>query len=772
MAGESVAAATLRAHEPVRRMSWWGGFVFRHRWWVLVASLVLFVASAGLLSRGGTLNNSNTFHFESSHALTLESQQLPTSIANGFEIVMGSPSLTVGSPAFESAVSAALAPLRRDSRVETILVPPLGSPTAQSSLISTDRHWAAVEVGLNVPSFDAATQIFPSLRNEIHSSVLTVHAAGDLALNSAFNIRSEQDLQRADVSIPAALILLVIVFGSLVAALLCLGVGLVAVVGGLAAMYALAHFTDVSTYALNVVVILGLGVAIDYSLFIVSRFREELRRQPSIEAALAVTMRTAGTAIAYSGITVAVGATALLFYAGTILTSMGLSGSFMVLIAVIYALTFLPALLAILGDRVNRWRPGSLLRPLRRSSAAATASGAGAGAAVAGAASGGFWARLANVVMGHPIAVLLPCLGLLLLAGSPLVQIHLAEADVTLLPPGDDARQGTELLTERFGQGNAIDVVVEFPGSPYDAANVAAAYALGQRLSGFPGITTVTSYVSLPGVTGVTAYQQLYADGGAALSATVRAQVSQLTGSRIAVLRAYTPDPESSDQADKLVHYIRAHDRVAGAQVLVTGNTAFDMDYVQYMLDQTPWAVLYVMTTTFLLLMVLLRSLVLPLKAVLMNLLSLSASFGALVFIFQQGHLSGVLDFSPAPLDPTIPVLVFCVVLGLSMDYEVFLLTRMREAWRERGDNRRAVAAGLQRSGRLVTGAAAIMVTVFLVFGLVSSVVVIKALGLGMAIAIFVDASLVRALVVPALMRLIGPVNWWAPRWLRSRAER
>ena len=248
--------------------------------------------------------------------------------------------------------------------------------------------------------------------------------------------------------------------------------------------------------------------------------------------------------------------------------------------------------------------------------------------------------------------------------------------------------------------------------------------------------------------------------------------MTQLTGTSIAVLRAYTPYADSSDQAQSLVRYVRAHDRVAGAEVMVTGNTAFDMDYVQYMLGQTPWAVLYVMTTTFLLLMVLLRSLVLPLKAVLMNLLSLSASFGALVFIFQQGHLSGVLNFTAAPLDPTIPVLVFCVVFGLSMDYEVFLLTRMREAWREHGDNRRAVATGLQASGRLVTGAAAIMVTVFLVFGLVSSVVVIKALGLGMAIAIFVDASIVRALVVPALMRLIGPVNWWAPRWLRPRSER
>jgi len=769
-------------------MSWWGGFVHRHRWWVLLASILLFVASARVLSRGGTLNNSNTFHFESSQALTLESQQLPTSIANGFEVVLGSPSLTVGSPAFESAVTSALAPLRRDSRVQTILMPPLDSETAESSLISTDRHWVAVEIGLNIPNFDAATQVYPSLRAEVHSDVLTVHAAGDLALNSAFNTRSEQDLQRADVSIPAALVLLVIVFGSVVAALLCLGVGLVAVAGGLAAMYTMAHVTDVSTYALNVVVILGLGVAIDYSLFIVSRFREELRRQPSVETALGVTMRTAGTAVAFSGITVAVGATALLFYSGTILTSMGLSGSFMVLISVVYALSFLPALLAILGDRVNRWRPGSLLRDFRRRGAvaaggaattgttSATGTAAASGATAVGQPSDpgghGFWARLANLVMRHPVAMLLPCLALLLLAGSPLAQIHLAEADITLLPPGDDARQGTQLLTAQFGQGNAIDVVLEFDGSPYSPGNVAIAYQLGQRLTTFAGISAVTSYVNEPGVSGVAAYQQLYADGLAGLPAADRAGVSQLTGSSIAVLRAYTPHPESSDQAQNLVRYIRAHDRVGGARVLVTGNTAFDMDYVQYMLDQTPAAVAYAMTATFILLVILLRSLVLPLKAVLMNLLSLSASFGALVFIFQQGHLSGLLDFSPAPLDPTIPVLVFCVVFGLSMDYEVFLLTRMREVWREHGDNRRAVAAGLQASGRLVTGAAAIMVTVFLVFGLVSSVVVIKALGLGMAIAIFVDASIVRALVVPALMRLIGPVNWWAPRWLHPRSDR
>ena len=739
-------------------MTWWASFVYRRRWWVLLISVVVFVVSGALLARGGSLKNSNSFHFEASHGFTLESQQLPSSSADGFELVLGSPTLSVGTPQFASAVDTAVAPLRRDPRVQAVQLPPLDSASARSPLISADHHYVVAQVGLTITDFSAATVAYPSLREEAHSDVLTIHAAGDLALNSDFNTRSEQDLQRADVSLPAALILLVIVFGSVAAALLCLGVGVVAVVGGLAAMFQLAHHTDVSTYALNVVAIVGLGVAIDYSLFIVSRFREELGVQGRVDEALQVTMRTAGTAIAFSGFTVAVGLTGLLFYTGTTLSSMGLAGSFVVLISVLYSLSFLPALLAILGGRVNRWRPASLLRPFRRSRTAPAASRGPAGAAITG-----FWARLANVVMRHPVAVLVPCLGLLLLTGSPLAQMHLAQANVTLLPPSDDARQGSELLTQEFGEGTPIDVVLVFHGSPFAAADVATAYTLGQRLTSIPGVSRVTSYVNVPGIAGLDAYQRLYAGGGAALPAALQGQVSQLTGSSIAVLRAYTTYPESSNPAQTVVRDVRAHDGVSGAQVVVTGNTAFDMDYVQYMLGRTPWAAGYVMATTFVLLLILLRSLVLPLKAVLMNLLSLSAAFGALVFIFEQGHLSSFLDFTPAPLDPTIPVLLFCVVFGLSMDYEVFLLTRMREAWQAHGDNRRAVAEGLQASGRLVTGTAAIMITVFLVFGLVSTVIVVKSLGLGMAIAIFADATVVRALVVPALMRLLGPANWWFP---------
>ena len=276
------------------------------------------------------------------------------------------------------------------------------------------------------------------------------------------------------------------------------------------------------------------------------------------------------------------------------------------------------------------------------------------------------------------------------------------------------------------------------------------------------------SYVTVDPTFTLASYQTLYAQPKTSLPATVQALLTNLTGSSIAVLDVANPYFVTSDQAHNLVRDIRSIDSVPGATVQVTGDTAFDIDLVNYMIDHTPLAIGFVLITTLIVLTVLLRSLVLPFKAVLMNALSLSAAFGALVWIFDQGHLSSILGFTAGPLDPTIPVLLFCVVFGLSMDYEVFLLTRMQEAWVRTSDNRTAVADGLERSGRLVTGAAAIMACVFLAFAL-ASVVTIKSIGVGMAVAVIVDATLVRALVVPAVMRLLGTANWWAPTWLRRR---
>jgi RND superfamily putative drug exporter len=293
---------------------------------------------------------------------------------------------------------------------------------------------------------------------------------------------------------------------------------------------------------------------------------------------------------------------------------------------------------------------------------------------------------------------------------------------------------------------------------------------LSRRLGARPGVVGVRSYVDVDPSLTLSSYQQLYAQSRRDLPADLRSVLTELTGRSIAVLQVQTPFPTESDQAVQLVRALRSTDAVAGATALVTGNTAFSVDFVDYMLGKTPPALAFVVVTTFAVLLLLLRSLALPIKALVMNVLSLSAAFGALVWVFQQGHLASVLGFTAAPLDPTIPVLLFCIVFGLSMDYEVFLLTRMQEAYRRSHDNRRAVADGLERSGRLVTGAAAIMACVFLGFALGSSVTLIKSIGLGMAVAVIVDATLVRALIVPAVMRLLGKGNWWAPRFMRLRA--
>ncbi len=728
----------------------WGRFVYRRRKAVLAVSLLCFALSIVALLTGGQPINAGDYNVESVQAANLESKQLPSTTGSSFTLILTSAQLTYGAPQFESAVNSAIAPLQSDSRVSALTTPFTAPPTVAALLVSTDKHSVLVQVGLHIDFAEARAQ-YGEVRGEVHSNALHITATGDVPLAYDFDTYLASDLRRSEVvSLPLALILLVIVFTTGIAALLCLGVGVFAVLGGVGAALAMAHLFDVSTYAVNVVTLVGLGIAIDYSLFIVTRFREELGNGSSVEDALATTMATAGRAIMFSGLTVAIGLSGLLFYTGTALVSMGVAGAVVVAISVLYGMTLLPALLALLGHRINSLRI-PILQP--------KPFGEGA------------WHRLATWVMRRPWLVLIPTVAILLVAGSPFLNLQLANSDVNQLPTSAEARQGADLLQRQFPQvgTNTIAVVIDFNhGAPTSPANVATAYALSQRLSTLHGVTSIRSYVTVDPKLTLAAYQSMYAQPKTTLPETAQALLTTLTGSSIAVLDVANPYFVTSDQAHTLVRQIRADDTVSGATVKVTGDTAFDIDLVNYMIDHTPLAIGFVLVTTLIVLTVLLRSVVLPFKAVLMNALSLSAAFGALVWIFDQGHLSNTLGFTAGPLDPTIPVLLFCVVFGLSMDYEVFLLTRMQEAWYQTGENRRAVADGLERSGRLVTGAAAIMACVFLAFAL-ASVVTIKAIGVGMAVAVVVDATLVRALVVPAVMRLLGTANWWAPAWLRRR---
>jgi len=729
----------------------WAYFVHRRRWAVLMMAVILLVLSVLALSNGGQLKNASDYDVEAVRAADLEQQQLPASTGASFDLILRSGSLRYPDPRLQTAVTGALEALDSDKRVTDVQTPYNAPETVRDRLVSSDRHSVLAVVGLNI-DFATARQQFGELRSEVHGGSLAVSTHGDVPLSHDYDTLLGDDLRRAEViSLPLALILLIVVFGTGIAALLCLGVGLFAVAGGVGASLMLARGFEVSTYAENVVTLIGLGVAIDYSLFIVTRFREQLGKNPDVAGALATTMATAGRAILFSGVTVAIGLAGLLFYTGTPLVSMGVAGAIVVAISVLYAWTLLPALLAILGPRVNRLRVPLLQpRPFGR----------------------GAWHRLAMWVMRRPWQVLLPTAAVLLLAASPFLNIHLANTDVTQLPVNAESRAGSDLLERQFPQAgqNTIDVVMQLQhGAPTSADNVAAAYALSRRLRALPGVVGVRSYVDIDPSLTLPAYQRVYAQARDDLPPAVRGAVTQLTGASIAVLQVQTAYRTESSPAEALVRTVRASDSIAGAHAQVTGDTAFSIDLVDYMLGKTPAALAFVVVTTFAVLLLLLRSLALPLKAVLMNVLSLGAAFGALVWVFQQGHLASLLAFTPGPLDPTIPVLLFCIVFGLSMDYEVFLLTRMQEAYHQSRDNRQAVADGLEHSGRLVTGAAAIMACVFMGFALGSSITLIKSIGLGMAVAVIVDATLVRALVVPSAMRLLGRVNWWAPPFMRFK---
>ena len=726
----------------------WGRFVYRRRWPVLLLSILLLLASGFIAGRGGKLESGGFIETaESGRASRLIEKELPIVGGSTFTLIFSSDTLKASDPEFRAAVEAALVPLRTDPRKDSIITPYDTSVLDPSRQISKDGHAIAVDVAVK-DTIDVARDYYPELRAKVTSDKLRVQATGVLAINNGFNAVLFADLQRAEfVALPLALILLLVVFGAVVAALIPLGTGLLAVMSGIAGMFLLSHLTSVSVYAQNVVTLIGLGVAIDYSLFVTSRFREELRRGRSREDALAIAMSTSGRAVTFSGITVAIGLSGMLFYEGTFLPSMGLAGAIVVASAVFYGLTFLPALLALLGPRVDRLRV-PIFQPDQ--------------------AGRGWWHTIATAVMRRPIAVLVPVVAFILLAGSPFLHLRLASSDVRTLPTHEEARAAYDKLLNDFpGAGqNHIQVIVSYAsGSPLDRTRVPQLQELGARLAKLPGVVQVQSAFSIdPRVFGgqVPDLATIYSLPREQLPAQLQTALRQTVGQHIVLFDVVSSHQLYSDDARQLVRDIRAETPPADGELLVTGFTAIDLDTVNFIVGHTPQAVAFVMLATMIVLFVLLGSVVLPIKAVVMNLLSISASFGALVFVFQDGHGAQLLGFEASSIDPSTPVIMFCIVFGLSMDYEVLLLSRIQEEYRRTGDNTHSVAEGLERSGRLITGAAAIMVGVFAAFGL-AEILLIKAIGLGMALAVAVDATLVRALVVPATMRLLGNLNWWAP---------
>ena len=743
----------------------WGRVAHRYRWAVLLLSLVPLAPAAWLLRTETALEPTvRPPSIEAVRAVELMDRELPGQPPTiGF--IFSHATLRVSDPPFRAAVERALAPLRNDQRVARIRtawdrVPP------DPARISRDGHrtHAVVELRGRAPAFASMTfgamapGLYESIRGQVRSDTLEVVAVGVAAMNHDFTRVAREDLKTSElVVLPLVLALLLLVFGSVVAAALPLLVGLLSVAVGLAGTVLLGTVTPVSAYASNVVSMVGLGVAIDYSLFVVSRYREELPRHPPAEA-LARTLVTTGRAVVFSGLTVGIGLTSLLLLRTDTISSMGVAGMIVVLTAVLYTLTFLPALLAILGPRVNALRV-PLVHPERTARA------------------DGFWHRTAGFVMARPWPIVIPVVVVLLVLGLPLRNIRLGADDASTLPIASESRRGAELLRRDFPGADAGTIVIVLryaEGSPLTAARVSRLYDLSRWVGSRPGVTRVDSIVDLaPGISREQ-YQQIAAVPPAFRPPGLDIAFAQLVGPHLTVLATHTSLPPASDAARQLVRTIRREHPPVDAEVLLTGPTAFDLDFIDVVSDAAPAAIAFVVIATYIALFWLLRSALLPLKAVVMNLLSITASYGALVWIFQEGHLAGWLGFTPAPIETPIPLIMFCILYGLSMDYEVLLLSRTHEEYLRSGDNARAVAESLAHTGRLITGAAAIMAGVFFGFGLVNQITMIKAMGIGMGIAVIVDATIVRALLVPATMCLLGRWNWWAPAGLapQPRTER
>ncbi len=609
-------------------------------------------------------------------------------------------------------------------------------------LRSTDGDTAMVLVRVGGEDDEAADERAVEIAEafEGDDGVLRVTAGGQSIVFDRVNTTIEEDLARAEmIALPITLVLLVLVFGTLVAALLPLAVGVLAIIGTFAALQLIATFTDVSVYSLNLTTALGLGLAIDYSLFVVSRFREELDSGHHPRTAALRTMRTAGRTITFSAATVAISLAAMLVFPMTFLRSFAYAGIAVSVMAAVGAGIVLPALLAVLGHRVNK---GRVFRR-RATSAAGT----------------GFWHRVATFVMRRPVPIATVAVAFLVFLGLPFAGIQFGIPDDRVLPPGDEARAVQDVLRTDFTsrEASAIEIVAPEAGDPTTATRAADIDAYATELSALDRVARVDastgSYI-----------------GGALVAppSDASARFVSTDGTWLSAVPSVEPlSPEGED----VVQSVRDVASPLG-DVKVGGPSAELVDSKDSIFSRAPLAAAVIGITTFVVLFLMFGSVLVPAKAVVLNLLSLTATFGAMVWIFQDGHLSSFLDFTATgTIAVTMPILMFCIAFGLSMDYEVFLLSRIKEEHDRGADTTASVAVGLERTGRIVTAAAVLIAVVFTAFA-TSGVSFMKLFGVGLTLAVLVDAFIIRATLVPAFMRLAGSANWWAPGPLRRFHDR
>jgi RND superfamily putative drug exporter len=817
-------------------------------WALVLVTAALFAPKLGGQLIGGGFEGSGG---DSELAKDLMVEKLGLSRAN-LIIVFESDNRSARSAEYQRAEDEALEPL---SNMEGIRSVTTYAATRDRRFLSEDGNKTYALVGFNVPA-DETQSLVDEVRGKVRSDELTTYVTGPSAVYLDITNASNEDIRRAEkYAFPLALIILLIAFGTLVAAGIPILIGGVSVLTALATLYFLAGVYDMSVYVLSIATMLGLGLGIDYALFAVSRFREELENHP-IPEAVSRTVATAGRSIFFSGLAVLIGLSGLLFFPFMFIRSIGVAGVLVVLVSVSAALTLLPAVLGVLGHKVNALA-------VRRNRDAVGA---------------GFWSRSAEAVMRHPVLVIL-IVGVMLSALLyPVTHMKIGMPEASVLPDKYESRAGDDILKQDFDYASLypMQIVTTVPEDPLSAEGLEDVKQLGERIREADGVRSVQSIYTI-GETAAREYakgvsearREAEAEARGRIDALVQEQYNQLeqeqvqkavdeqtsqleavqgtlppgaeeqirsrvkprVEKRLEEARAREqirsevesevqqrideqvpnlpegisangeitaegvanflklPEPRKSEElqnaiddsvagdltllrgvtetspytaaAREAVGEVRSVEPPEGVSYLVGGLSAGQEDFIRSVYGKVPYAAAFVLGVTYLVLLYTFRSVFIPLKAVVVNILSLTASFGAMVFVFQDGNFSNLLNFTPLGfVDATLPILMFCIIFGVSMDYEVFLLSRIREAYENGDSNTASVAKGLGSTAGIITSAAAIIIVVTGAF-VFSSVIVTKAVGLGLAVAVFVDATIIRVLLVPATMRVVGDLNWW-----------
>jgi putative drug exporter of the RND superfamily len=778
---------------------------------MLVIASVFFAPDLSGRLKGGGFEGSNS---EAERVQDLMSEEFGVSPATLIVVFEGD-GLSARGGEFQGAQEEALEGVRRMPEVRYVTT---YAGTQDARFISDDGKKAYAVIAFNV-SIDETRNVVDEVRSKVRSEELDTYVTGAAAVYQDLEEASNEDIKRAEkYAFPFALLILLLAFGTVVAAGVPVLIGGVSVLTTLAALYFVAGSYDMSVFVLTLSTMLGLGLGIDYALFFVSRFREELESYPVSEA-VSRTVTTAGRSIFFSGTAVLIGLSGLLFFPFMFMRSIGVAGVMVVFVSVAAALTLLPALLGVLGHRVN-WLP------VRRH-------GRSIGT--------GFWGRSAEVVMRHPLIVILLVSTLLATLLYPVTHMKVGIPEASVLPEKYESRAGDDILKQNFEYAalNPMEIVATLPEDPLSADGLADAKALGESIERTGEIASVESVFTVgeeaarsyargvadarkearaeaerreevavkselqslrtryglvpPGAEGriraeaerrasaeverrvpelpegVSTEGEISPQGVANFLDSPRARESKelqdaldsyVAGDRT-LLQAVTKANPYTEAAHAAVDEVRTAEAPEGVSFLVGGLSAGQKDFISSLYGKAPYAAAFVLSVTYLILLVSFRSVFIPLKAVIVNILSLTASFGAIVFVFQDGNLSGLLDFTPLGfVDATLPILMFCTIFGVSMDYEVFLLSRIREAYENGDSNTASVAKGLVATAGIITSAAAIIIVVTGAFAF-TGIILTKAVGLGLAVAVFVDATIIRVLLVPATMRILGDWNWW-----------